>query len=295
MKPTLNEEALQLLARQKIDWPLAAANYAALSHVKSRILPVQNVPVCVQFNPERYRSITAKVDAATIAARPCFLCAANRPLEQESVRFGNAYELLVNPFAIFPLNLTIPLLKHEPQAIRNRFGDLLNLANQLTDFVVFYNGPQSGASAPDHHHFQAGNRDFLPIEKAICLTEKELLNHQTGVTVYLIAHYLVPFFLLDITSMEADVKWFDQLYEKLPLLDNDYEPRMNILAWKTDHAIRVCVIPRKKLRPDCYYATDQTRLLISPASVEMGGLIVLSYPNAYEDRKSTRLNSRHIT
>ena len=131
----------------------------------------------------------------------------------------------------------------------------------------------------------------MPIEKAICLTEEELLNHQTGVSVYLIAHYLVPFFLLDITSMEADVKWFDQLYEKLPLLDNDYEPRMNILAWKTDHAIRVCVIPRKKLRPDCYYATDQTRLLISPASVEMGGLIVLSYPNDYDQLTAERLKS----
>ena len=123
---------------------------------------------------------------------------------------------------------------------------------------------------------KASNRDYQLIEEAICTTEKELLKQQAGVSVYLIAHYLVPFFLLDITSKEAGVKWFDQLYEKLPLLDNDYEPRMNILAWNTENAIRVCVIPRKKLRPACFSATDQTRLFISPASAEFDGFLVIS-------------------
>src|SRR5260370_3364220 len=30
---------------------------------------------------------------------------------------------------------------------------------------VIYNGPEWGASAPDHMHFQAGSRELLPIEK----------------------------------------------------------------------------------------------------------------------------------
>ena len=41
---------------------------------------------------------------------------------------------------------------------------MLRLAEALPEYVVFYNGPQCGASAPDHLHFQAGNRGFLPIE-----------------------------------------------------------------------------------------------------------------------------------
>jgi hypothetical protein len=35
---------------------------------------------------------------------------------------------------------------------------------------IFYNGPQCGASAPDHLHFQAGNRGFLPIERDLQTT-----------------------------------------------------------------------------------------------------------------------------
>ena len=44
----------------------------------------------------------------------------------------------------------------------NRF---LALAQALTDYTIFYNGPKCGASAPDHAHFQAGNKGFMPIEK----------------------------------------------------------------------------------------------------------------------------------
>lgn len=291
MNDGLNEQALLLLACQKSNWPLAAVNYAALSQVVSRIMSMQNVPVCIQFNPERYRSITAKVDAAAIAARPCFLCAVNRPDGQQSVPFGKNYEILVNPFPIFPQHLTNPLLKHEPQAIRHRFGDLLELADQLTDFVVFYNGPQSGASAPDHHHFQAGNRGLLPIEQSLNLMEQIPVLQQSGISLYLVNHYLMPLFVFDVTCLNAGCELFDLLYQKLPLLDGDYEPRMNILAWKTDQSIRVCVIPRKKLRPDCYYATGEDRLLISPASVEVGGLIVLSYPHDYEQLTPEKLKA----
>ena len=38
---------------------------------------------------------------------------------------------------------------------------LLELAEALTDYTIFYNGPKCGASAPDHAHFQAGNKGFM--------------------------------------------------------------------------------------------------------------------------------------
>ena len=43
--------------------------------------------------------------------------------------------------------------------------DMLELSEVLEDFTVFANGPKCGASAPDHFHFQAGMKGFLPIEK----------------------------------------------------------------------------------------------------------------------------------
>jgi hypothetical protein len=40
---------------------------------------------------------------------------------------------------------------------------MLSLAKDLPDFVIFYNGPQCGASAPDHAHFQAGVKGAMPL------------------------------------------------------------------------------------------------------------------------------------
>jgi lipoate-protein ligase B len=41
-------------------------------------------------------------------------------------------------------------------------------------YILFYNGPQCGASAPDHIHFQAIEKGQLPLEKEWQLQEKEI-------------------------------------------------------------------------------------------------------------------------
>jgi len=51
------------------------------------------------------------------------------------------------------------------QRIAGRLGDMLDLAYNIDEYTIFYNGPKCGASAPDHAHFQAGSKGFLPIEK----------------------------------------------------------------------------------------------------------------------------------
>jgi hypothetical protein len=53
------------------------------------------------------------------------------------------------------------------------------------------------------------------------------------------------------------------------------EPLMNIIC---SHSLEkwVCIImPRKKHRPDVYFSDGEDQLLVSPASVDMGGLIIL--------------------
>ena len=44
----------------------------------------------------------------------------------------------------------------------------------------------------------------------------------------------------------------------------------------------VMVFPRAKHRPECYYADNDSQHLISPASVEMGGLIITPRKEDYE-------------
>lgn len=144
------------------DWPLVAKNFADLARVEVRTFAFDGFSVRVQCNPARVVSSAAKVDAAAIAARPCFLCAHNRPSEQMAVACGD-WEVLVNPFPIFPQHFTLAHKQHQPQEIVAHIADFLDFARRLPDFVVFYNGPRCGASAPDHLHFQAGTKAFLPL------------------------------------------------------------------------------------------------------------------------------------
>ena len=161
----MNQTINNLFTEQLVSWETARNNYAALSGVQVKELNVNGIPYKVQFNPARIVSSGAKVDAQSIKERKCFLCPANLPPVQKGIPFEGHYNILVNPFPIFPRHLTIPEVAHVNQRIAVRFKDMLALAQALTDYTIFYNGPKCGASAPDHAHFQAGNKGFMPIEK----------------------------------------------------------------------------------------------------------------------------------
>lgn len=158
----LNNQLKSLLTEQKENWELARTNFAGLKTVRTKSFNFGDFEVKVQFNPARIVSSGAKVDAKTIAERKCFLCTENRPAEQTAVDAGD-YLVLVNPFPIFPEHFTIPRKEHVDQQIKPYFADMLELAEALDDYLIFYNGPRCGASAPDHMHFQAGTKNFLPL------------------------------------------------------------------------------------------------------------------------------------
>src|SRR5438094_8028052 len=50
------------------------------------------------------------------------------------------------------------------QHIAHQIGNMLDIAASLPGYFVVYNGPECGASAPDHMHFQAGSRKLFPIQ-----------------------------------------------------------------------------------------------------------------------------------
>ena len=140
-------------------WPLACDNFRALKNVRLKDMNVGGLAVKLQFNPARMISSAAKLNKEDIAKRRCFLCQENRPAEQIMIKFegrkGKKYHILVNPYPIFPDHLVIAKNRHVDQSILHRYVDMLDLAKKYSSFTFFYNGPRSGASAPDHHHFQA--------------------------------------------------------------------------------------------------------------------------------------------
>ncbi len=286
-----NKTVNELLAEQLTSWDTARINYEALQEVESKVLDVDGYTFRVQFNPARIRSSAAKVDPKSIQERKCFLCKDNLPAAQKGLKFGEGYTVLVNPFPIFPQHLTIPAVEHKDQLIRNRFVHMLELAERLSGFVLFYNGPKCGASAPDHAHFQAGNKGFLPLESEWRSAAGEVFYSKEGTALYALKEYPAPMLVLTSDSMQKAAGLFDQIYT---LLDKgvEVEPMMNLLAWYEDGQWVVCIIPRTLHRPACYFAEGEENLLISPASVDLGGVFITPLEKDFE--KITSQDIRNI-
>ena len=263
-----------LLDGQLKDWELARNNYAALSSVRTKEFVVNDCIYKVQFNPARLVSSAAKVDKQSIKERKCFLCQINLPTQQLGLSFGEHYQVLVNPFPIFPKHLTIPDIQHVDQLIHLRMGDMLNLAEAAPDYVLFYNGPKCGASAPDHMHFQAGNKGFLPFEKEWKKKRGEVIIKEQHAMLSLMNDDLRTAFLIESTDKQEVINLFDKLYHALDLKEDETEPMLNLLTWKENDAWIIAIFPRYLHRPSCYTAEGEENLLISPASVDMGGVMI---------------------
>lgn len=266
----------ELFDSQFREWKLARDNYNQIDEVKVRTVPFPGYDISVQFNPGRITSSAAKVDSKSIEARPCFLCERNRPPEQKGLPFGDDYVILINPFPIFRRHLTIVSCCHTPQRIAGNFGTMLSLAQSLTDFVIFYNGPQCGASAPDHLHFQAGNRGFLPIEKDSGNSELCSMVAGSGdMGLWLWIGYGRGIMTLRGNNSKTLETAFGKFYDRFFLLQPDRpEPMLNILAYCDEGEWTVHVIPRRVHRPSCYFAEGEERILLSPASVDLGGVFI---------------------
>jgi len=271
----INNEVKSLFNYELTNWQLARTNYEGLKTVQTKVFSFGNFDVKVQFNPARIVSSGAKVDAKTIAERKCFLCTENRPAEQTSVEFGD-YEILVNPFPIFPEHFTIAHKKHQPQQILPYFTDMLDLAQAMDDYLVFYNGPQCGASAPDHLHFQAGTKDFLPLVndyKRLKNIYADLLVTTESHQLFQMKNYMRTVFCIESNDKESAKDAFQKLYHHFQD-ERGVEPLMNIVCLFEDNRWYVFVLPRKAFRPWQYTAEGDKQLLVSPATVEMCGIFI---------------------
>jgi len=271
-----SESVNKLFVSQLSDWELARVNYDLLSKVVTKEVVFGKFKILVQFNPERMRSSAAKVDARSIGERPCFLCSKNRPSIQTGIRFEPDLNILVNPFPIFPQHLTIPSEIHSDQRILVHFPKMLELARAMPGFLFFYNGPQCGASAPDHFHFQAGNRGFLPIETDFSKGEiARILSLESGVGIWYWPDYLRGIVTLKGKDKDNISDAFCKMYFKLTSIQPDKpEPMLNILAYYEKPDWIIHIIPRKLHRPKQFFLEGAYQILFSPASVDLGGVII---------------------
>ena len=280
------------LESQLAKWQTARTNHEALDKIETRTFEVNGNDITVQFNPARAVSTCAKVDKASIEARPCFLCSENKPKGQDEIiiSLDEPFSLRVNPYPILHGHLTISSLKHQDQILADKTerqlpGRLVNWLEKhfASGYALFYNGAKCGASAPDHFHFQAARQNDIPLIRqwnrllstAVCMKELKMGNGSTCRS-YQITNYICPLqaFVTE-HSMTTSPELIEEYLQTLPVHDGESEPRYNLFAWNDPvRGFTVVYLPREKHRPACYTATGKDQLLVSPGALDMAGLLV---------------------
>ena len=315
------EEVEDFFHSELENWDFARKSYEDLDKVQTRELTIHNPEggtegkrglvenlLAVQWNPARIVSTGASIAAKDIQERPCFLCDHNRPKEQHALKMEKHYQILVNPYPILPQHFTIPSRRHTPQSIWTHFGTMRHMAWTMPGQIVFYNGPMCGASCPDHMHLQAGQRGIVPIERdwkiyenylrkiypltgAQAVSMQEAGNTSDTCGLFLLEGYVCPVFVIRSMPTETDSILCQRLYRALPIIGEESEPRINLISWRQEGGIGredeivTLIFPRKKHRPDCYYAEGEGKLVVSPGALDMGGLLIT--PREEDFRKVT--------
>ena len=287
-----HDEVLGFIETQLEEWPLTKKNYDALGLVDRRSVGVDGYDFLVQYNPTRIVSTGASIDKKSIEARKCFLCKDNRPAEQIVFPILDGWEMLVNPYPILPVHLTIVSNVHKPQ--KRVPKDIVEIAMSLPGMAVFFNGAKAGASAPDHLHLQAVMKDELPL---IRLVEKV---HPISAKLVLPSDALLPnfpffFFTGIVAPEESGAK---TLLAGLSIGGSESGDRLddpelvNTFFWVGDNGLlRFIAIPRKAHRPSCHFDNEPDRLLVSPGCIDMAGMLITPRRNDYDSLNADKIRA----
>jgi hypothetical protein len=256
------EQIDTLFQEQVQSWPRLARGVEGLAHAQTRPVHIDWFDVFIRHIPHRVVSTTAAVDRESIAKRPCFLCAGNLDPEERGIPFNPDYTIYCNPFPIVDRHLTIVHREHGIQHIAGESGAMLDLAAALPGYFVIYNGPECGASAPDHMHFQAGLRNLFPIQKDTAEVQ--------GMS--------VPNYARSVLLFRDDdrSRLMERIDHAVDLLSNVTrkrpEPLINIAVFCEGGRWTAYLFPREKHRPQVFHTGELT---VSPASIDLCGIFVV--------------------
>ena len=285
-------------------WHEAAENYRALKNAEVRHFDCNGLTVAVQHNPARLFSSVAEPYEVADDSDTCFLC--HRAPEQLSFSFDGRkdrrYDVLINLYPIFSNHLLICSKEHCAQSIWHRYVDMLDMAESFRDYVIFYNGPHSGASAPYHLHFQACPRGVFPLESEIdrllgiissvqtdggvpngselCAVPGEIegdieyIASVQDAQLFHYKHFTRGVFALSARTSKSMAKLFYRLLDCSPCEEGEVEPRFNVVTWFSGGEYRSLVTCRAQHRPHNYSAAGDEHFTISPGCADMAGCII---------------------
>jgi hypothetical protein len=276
---------LDLLSEQKKAWLDLQKGYESLRNVKERYIPCKGFSVHLLYNSMRIKSSTADVGENVVKELQCFLCLDHLPEDQRGVLYRGDYLILCNPMPVFPSHFTVSHLDHRHQAIDEHIDTFLKLmADFGSEWTILYNGPQCGASAPDHLHFQAAPSERLPMEEEIREENRLTLMKRVDDIVLYRAKDLGRELLIlegdDPRAVGGSFKIFLSALKKILLIKE--EPMMNLAGFYRQNKWRLMIFPRRKHRPDAFFNKGDARVVVSPGAIDMAGVVITPAEKDFE-------------
>lgn len=284
---------LEFIDQQIATWPLARKNYQALGKTERRSIQLGDLTVGIQHNPARIVSTAAKTDKNTIENRPCFLCEKNRPQEQTPMPIAEGWELLLNPFPIFPTHFTIVSKEHRPQ---EGFPiDMVMMAEKLPGHTIFFNGSKAGASCPDHMHCQAVKTHELPLMRLVETRHLPSADATGNIATSSSLELDVPFGFKSII-VTPDMEGMETLANIEYIIGSDFikEGRLNAFVWIDDNRrLRIVAVPRNSHRPNLY-GDGNDQMMISPGCIDMAGVVITPRRKDYVELSEALLRQIYL-
>ncbi|MEX0680102.1 MAG: DUF4922 domain-containing protein [Balneolales bacterium] len=289
----LAESARLLLRHQREHWPMLSSGFQSLDSIREREIEFDGFRMKLQFNPGRIVSASAKVDKKSIRERKCFLCRNNLPPEQKGLLYRD-YMILGNPFPIFNEHFTITHVNHIPQLIGGAFESLLDITKTMApSYTLLYNGPQCGASAPDHLHFQAGERGAMPVDsnwRTLIDGHGKWVVDEDRFRAARVDDGLRRYVIMDTDDKLLLMRQFAKLIAGFKAVSlqsgitgaEEDEPMINILSSFENNRWRIIIFLRRRHRPARYFLEGMDQILFSPASADFGGICILPVERDFE-------------
>jgi hypothetical protein len=231
------------------------------------------------------------VDRESIKKRPCFLCRKNLPAAQQAILYRDDFLILCNPAPIFNRHFTIVTLRHRPQNIVSSLDRLLQLSADVgPDYIVFYNGPFCGASAPDHAHFQMIPSNVLPFLARF--NKLPLTKAASSVQITAGKQFDRAVIVMESGNAAALMKQFNRFVKAArKILAKRDEPPVNVICSYAGKTWRLTIFLRRKHRPDAYFAKGKKNIFISPGAIDLAGVVITPRLSDFEHLSCSTLSA----
>ncbi len=270
-------------------WPTLQAGIQSLRRSAVRSFSFDGITVKAQCIPSRLKSASAALDAESLATARCDLCPANLPVGQKRLPYRGRWLVLCNPAPIFEPHFVVNSSVHTPQRVTPAASVMTELVEDFGGrYTVFYNGPDAGASIPQHLHVQVVPAGALPFEQdladALSGNGGDWIEwlHRSPVSVGIAER---AWFSAVIAAGEDRKAVTQRIVDCIAAYGAAFpvkpEPRMNLFMSRSAGLRTAWFFPRARYRPSCFgFGPDD--LLVSPGTVDMGGILMVPRPNDLE-------------